>query len=328
MPEPLCPVEGNNMKETAGAYPCRLVVVGDIFLLEWFLVGISEPSFIGELREKKQLLHVGGRTFTTLSALENVLSTRGVLKPALFIYHTTRSGSTLLARMLGIHDENLVFNEPSSVIKLLINCQFRDDHSMINARIRNLIGAFGLGARMTQRNLVFKFNSLCSFYSDNVRNAFPETPSVFIYRDPVEIMVGLVTEPAGWLYDDDEIFTRFLPVSKEEAAKCSIEQLSCMYLEQQFQWALARAGNFARFVNYSELPEAAFEIAEDFLQNRIREKSASILPWNAKQPYRPFVPDSRKKRDMASTLIRDLAETRLYPLYRKLEAIRSAKLLR
>jgi len=318
-------------EKAADTSPRKLFTVGDRYLLEWILPepgnGAIEPQFIKVLREKQQISHIGGHSFIPLSSLGEALAAPGVLNPKLFIYHATRCGSTLLGRMLRSKDENRVFNEPSAVTRLLMSIKSIDDQTIRMIHLRNMIGAFGLGAPPWQKNLVFKFASLCNFFFDDIHEAFPNTPSVFIYRDPVEIMVGLVTEPAQWLYDIhfDKLRT-VLPWSKNEAATLKLEDLSCLYLERQFQWALDRADAFDRLVNYTELPEAAFEIADSFLESNIREQCSEVLPWNAKKPGKPFIPDSSKKQGLASVLVRELAETRLYPLYRELEAIRVEKI--
>jgi hypothetical protein len=318
-------------KKSTDAFPRKLFTVGDRYLLEWILPepgnGVTEPQFIKVLREKKQISHIGGHSFIPLSSLGEALAAPGVLNPKLFIYHATRCGSTLLGQMLRSKAENRVFNEPRAVTELLMDIRSINDQNSQKMNLRNMIGAFGLGAPPWQKNLVFKFASLCNFYFDDIHEAFPNTPSVFIYRDPVEIMVGLVTGPAQWLYDIHfDKLRNVLPWSKNEAAALDFEHLSCLYLERQFQWALDRADAFDRLVNYTELPEAAFEIANIILESDIREACEEILPWNSKRPGKPFVPDSQKKQGMASAQIRELAETRLYPLYRELEAIRVEKL--
>jgi len=318
-------------KKSTDAFPRKLFTVGDRYLLEWIMPeavdGAPELPFIQALREKNQISQVGGRSFIPLSSLAEALAAPEAMSPKLFIYHATRCGSTLLGRMLRSNDENRVFNEPSAVTRLLMSIKSIDDQTIDLIHLRNMIGAFGLGAPPWQKNLVFKFASLCNFYFGDIHGAFPNTPSVFIYRDPVEIMVGLVTEPAMWLYDIHyEKLAKVLPWSQQEAATLDLEHLSCLYLERQFQWALDRAEAFDRLVNYTELPEAAFEIADSFLESNIREQCSEVLPWNAKKPDKPFVPDSSKKQGLASALVRELAETRLYPLYRELETIRVKKL--
>ncbi|MBF0545525.1 MAG: hypothetical protein HQM08_13875 [Candidatus Riflebacteria bacterium] len=313
------------------AIPFRLFTVGDHFLIEWILPETQNDQpqlpFIQSLKEKNQVSHIGGRSFIPLSSLGEVISTLGSLKPSLFIYHATRCGSTLMGRMLKSGTENRVFNEPSAVTELFMNFRSIDDTIIKKTHLSNMIGAFGLGAPTCQKNLVFKFASLCNIFFDEIRAVFPDTPSVFMYRDPVEIMVSLVTEPSMWLDNvHSEKFVTFLPWSKKEAATLDIEHLACLYLEQQFQWAIGQAEVFSRLVNYTELPEAGFEIAEKFLHAGIREKCSDVLLWNAKKPDKPFVPDSQKKQGMASPQILELAETRLYPLYRGLEAKRMEKL--
>jgi hypothetical protein len=318
-------------KHPADVFPCRLFTAGERYLLEWILPetvdAAAEFRFVHELRKRKKIAQIGGRSFTPLSSPGEIISGSRALAPSLFIYHATRCGSTLMGRMLGANVENRVFNEPRAVTELLMSIRSIDDPSIRMNHLKNVIGAFGLGAPSRQKNPVFKFASLCNFSFDDIHGAFPITPSVFIYRDPVEIMAGLVSEPPKWLYDIHyEELADILPWSKEKASMPGLEHRCCLYLERQFQWALARADGFTRLVNYTDLPEAAFEIAGIFLNSEIHDECARVLPWNVKKPHKPFVPDSQKKQNMASPLVRELAQTRLYPLYRKLEAKRVERL--
>jgi hypothetical protein len=288
--------------------------------------GTAEPPFIKTLLEKNLLFRIGKRSFSPLSFFEEPIAASDTLAPALFIYHATRCGSTLLGRLLGSHPENRIFNEPSAVSQLLMGDTFAD-HGRRISYLRTMVSAFGIGAPSGQKNLVFKFASLCNLFVADINEAFPGTPSVFIYRDPIEIMVGLVTEPALWLYDIHyEKVGNVLPWSKEEAATLSLEQLACRYLELQFRWALDNADNFARLINYTEMPEVAFEIAESLLGTNIRERAAELLLWNVKKPTQQFVPDSHIKQERASGLIRELVATHLYPVYHALEAKRQERL--
>ncbi|MBF0507631.1 MAG: hypothetical protein HQK57_01735 [Deltaproteobacteria bacterium] len=312
-------------------FPIRLFSVGERFLIEWGLPetgdALTDTPFMKELREKNAVAQIGGRSFTPLLALAEFGAKFKALAPALFIFHATRCGSTLLARMIESHGANRVFIEPRSVITLLLNLPSSRELELKSDLIRSLIGAYGLGAPSGQKKLVFKFASACNFHIEALKAAFPDTPCVFLYRDPVEILVSLVTEPATWLYENGaEILSHILPHLKKELKNLSIEQLACRYLERIFRHMLEQADGSLKLINYTELPQAGIDLARDFLSCDIQEECRDILGRHSKKPGELFVPDTDRKRRLASPMVLELAENYLIPLYRALEKKRIAAL--
>lgn len=313
-------------------FPVRLHAVGSGFLLEWALTetGDSAPDipFVNALRKRKEIVEFGERTFTPLLPLNRIIAKCRALVPTLFIFHATRCGSTLLARMLESQAVNRVFIEPRAVTSLLFSTRRSQNQESRATHLRALIGAYGLGAPSGQRNLVFKFASLCNYHLDTIGEAFPDTARVFLYRDPIEIVAALVREPANYLGEDRaEILNDCLPCPRAELKSLDLEHLACLYLEQTFTCALERASSFSRLINYTELPQAGHELARTFLDCDIEASSAPLLGVHSKKHGVPFIADSGQKQGLASPLVRELAECRLYPLYRRLEAWRKEKLI-
>mmetsp|Transcript_11812 Transcript_11812/g.15432 ORF Transcript_11812/g.15432 Transcript_11812/m.15432 type:complete len:415 (+) Transcript_11812:154-1398(+) len=110
-----------------------------------------------------------------------------VLRPTGFIFHMSRVGSTLAANMLGVDSEKLVYSEshpPLEAIKLCTKC-------MEDQKVDLLQTIISLMGRSNQHKyLFFKFQSVATFHLPLFQTAFPETPWIFIFRDPVEVLIS------------------------------------------------------------------------------------------------------------------------------------------
>lgn len=117
----------------------------------------------------------------------NILSLRGA------IFHESRCGSTLAANALvALHPEkNRVYSEstpPKQVLKLcdedFSKCTIEGAANLL----RDVVYIMGRSNMSTEENLFFKFQSATTKTMQVFREAFPSTPWIFLYREPVEVM--------------------------------------------------------------------------------------------------------------------------------------------
>ena len=133
------------------------------------------------------------------------------LQPTGFVFHESRVGSTLVANMLASDPLSMVFSEsaPPSAI-LLARGLSRERKIELFRDVLTLMGLTTMHQRM-----FFKFQSITNTVNDialevfgstlflhlafilnivvrSVRQAFPETPWVFVYRQPVQTMMSHV----------------------------------------------------------------------------------------------------------------------------------------
>ncbi|RZJ13309.1 MAG: hypothetical protein EOO54_20070, partial [Haliea sp.] len=124
---------------------------------------------------------------TPLCALEEFAD--GVA-PTAFIFHVSRCGSTLITQMLASLPSCIVISEPP-----VLDAFFRLHHHQ-PARsggigtLRSLVAALGQRRSAEERHLFVKFDSWHMPWMPLVRQAFPETPIVLLYRDPVQVLAS------------------------------------------------------------------------------------------------------------------------------------------
>ncbi len=126
------------------------------------------------------------RQQTDMDELCRATDERPGLPPAGFIFHMSRCGSTLVAQVLAAVDAHLVLSEPSPLEAVL-----RPPHSDASVRwVRAMTGALGQSRNGRQRRMFVKFDAWSALDLPLVREAFPAVPWLFVFRDPVEVLVS------------------------------------------------------------------------------------------------------------------------------------------
>ena len=255
----------------------------------------TEPFFEDSVR---RLLRHPLTAFTLCeSALPSVSS-----RPAGFIFHMSRCGSTLISRGLAALDRCFVVSEAPPVDQI-IQCAAPDSDRI--EWLRNLTGALA-----GERPLIIKFDAWHIHNFALIHAAFPDTPWVFVYRDPVEVLVSHLRQPG----------LHMIPPANSELPRA--EQCAEVLAGLLSSALAAREAAGGLFVNYTELPDAIGDrIAGHFgltlsVAERTVLREACLL--DAKNPYINFEPDSGDKQESGRPL-RDIPGVRsLEALYSKL----------
>lgn len=252
------------------------------------------------------------------------------------IFHMARTGSTLVHRLLSKTGRVLSLSEPGIVdraLNLTANWTAEDR----NPVLRELVGVLARPRRPEERHLVIKMtDATASVLLHNFRAAFADVPWVFIYRDPVEVMVSILRQPTGsmgqWLRRPLQFASRLgMPalanrtMSREEFVARTLRRFCAAAVEA------ARATAPGRFlaVPYPRLPDAAWErIAPHFgiaLSPEDRALMQEEARYSAKsQDAKEFTPDSEDKHNAATPEIRELAARHVMPVIEELRALPQA----
>ena len=103
------------------------------------------------------------------------------LPPAGFIFHLSRCGSTLVSQMLAALPQHLVVSEAAPIDTVLQSAQ--------PEWLQWIVGALGQPRNDGQRRMFVKFDAWATRHLSVIRQAFPTVPWIFLYRDPVEVLV-------------------------------------------------------------------------------------------------------------------------------------------
>ncbi|WAJ45187.1 hypothetical protein OK015_01260 [Mycobacterium sp. Aquia_216] len=121
------------------------------------------------------------------------------LEPAGMIFHVSRCGSTLLSRLLATLPGVVVIAEPAPLNSLLGLDPEHVDQAVLVKAVRLLVRALGRCRHGDEQRLVLKCTSWNILRRQVLVAAFPDTPWIWLQRDPVRVLASLLAEPPGWL---------------------------------------------------------------------------------------------------------------------------------
>jgi hypothetical protein len=318
----------DGLAPSPGWLPAEVVQVEGRAAVAWLRFGRRRltESFYDHALTRQRFLPFN-RLFgvrTPLSDLEAWAAALPALEPAGLIFHMSRCGSTLAARMLAASPDNVVLSEAPPLDAVVRRADLADDAKV--ALLRAMVAALGQ-ARNGESRLFLKLDCWHSLDLPLFRRAFPDTPWVFLYRDPVEVLVSHIRRrgiqmtpslvpPATFGIDlpdgvpDEDYCARVL------AAVCAGA-------------ARHHPAGGGRLVNYRQLPEALFtEILPHFgvavSETEAQAMRAAALR-DAKTPEQVFAPDGQAKQQAATPALRAICERRLGEVYRRLEAMRTSR---
>lgn len=259
-----------------------------------------------------------------LSGLDELraLDDRPTLPPALFIFHVSRCGSTLLSQMLATLPEQVVVSEAPALNDILAA---RRPPAEEATQLRLVIRALGRNRGSEARRLIVKFSSWNVLAAAALHRLFPDTPLVWLQRAPQQVLASLAEQPAGWAgwRDSGAPALELFGLTAAEAQAMTAAHFRARTVETLF-----RAAHDARLpfqiVDYTELPDALWEKiaphARLSFSNSEVERMRARARFDAKTAGdgfdRHFVPRDRTPA-LSAEERRYIAE-RIAPLYRAL----------
>jgi hypothetical protein len=316
-----------------GWVPFRLYWEGQEPGVEWCYLGtkaFTDPFFETTAQVAVQTpFNSLFRFRTPMADLREWSGTSPGLPPTGFIFHLSRCGSTLIAQLLASLPENIVLSEPG-LLAAMLRSHMRAVDSSEEQRVlwlQWLVSALGQRRTGVERQFFIKFDPANILELPLLRLAFPDVPWIFVYRDPVEVLVSHLRSPSplttrGMLgpdclafdpgqvlaMEDDEYAARALGIVAEAAVR------------------LASAGR-AMLVNYSQLPDLVWTgLPEHFGMTFTPEhvkRFREIAAFHAKHPRDRFLGDTEEKQREASASARELASRWIAPHYFTLEKLRA-----
>ncbi|PYC20269.1 sulfotransferase family protein [Pseudomonas mosselii] len=247
------------------------------------------------------------------------------LAPAALVFHASRCGSTLVAQLLASQARNIVLSEPPPLDNLLRAA--RQDPAAATWQVealRALCSAYGQRRRGDERQLLIKLDAWNVFDAPLLTALYPDVPRVFLYRDPLEIVVSQLRQ-AGMHRVPGLLGASGLDSALPDTQAMGAVEYTCRMIGEILVAGLAlceRQGAIA--VNYSELPSAVwgrlgplFGIQPDDVPDL-----QAVAAFDAKQPAMNFSADGQRKRDEASEEVRAAVARWAQEPYNALESIR------
>lgn len=141
-----------------------------------------------------------------LDLLDNPIPIDDGLTPDGLIFHVSRCGSTLFCKALARLPSNLIINQGGPLQSGFWAAATDGWTRPLEAtetnldRLRNLVSLMTRRRRRPDyRSAFVKFISWNTVYIDFIRAAFPDTPSLYLYRDPAEVISVVLEETTAAL---------------------------------------------------------------------------------------------------------------------------------
>jgi hypothetical protein len=170
---------------------------GELFL-EWIYlwdVHFAEPFFdetLTKCRLKNSMngAEKKGKRVTSIEILSEIANYIDSVEPELFIFHTSRCGSTLTTQILSMNSQNIVFPE-YAIVDSILRAQINGNSFSIEKRkewLRNLIKIMGQKRFPDEKRLILKLDSWHFHFHSFIRELYPEVPFAILYREPNAIL--------------------------------------------------------------------------------------------------------------------------------------------
>jgi hypothetical protein len=307
--------------------PGRIYEDGGELRADWIYLGrkrFTEPFHDNTidilLREPFNLLF---RHQTPFALLGEMYETSKGLPPKGFIFHISRCGSTLVSQMLASLPKNVVISEASAIDKV-IRADVPDE--LKTNLLRWLVNALAQKRFPEEENFFIKFDSWSVLDLPLIEKAFPDVPWIFMYRNPVEVIVSNIRQPGAQMIPG-AIGKIFPGLGLHEILRFPTEERFARTIAAFCSAALDSIGSErGMLVNYDQLPGAVTgaicrHFGAEFTEDEVAVMSGSSK-FDAKSPQTTFSPDSTQKRKEASSDAVRFAALHADPLYDALETFR------
>jgi hypothetical protein len=317
-----------------GWIPVRIAWTSAGPRVEWILLGnerLLDPFFEQTLqRHMRHPFHHLFRRETSLEEMTEWTEANPGAPLKGIVYHMSRCGSTLLGRQFMALDRNIVASEPTPLDDLLrLPLRLPDlARATLIRWLRAMVAALAQ-PRNGEQAFYLKADCWHIHHIELLREAFPDTPWIFLYRDPVEVMVSQARIPAAWTVPG-LVHPAALQMDWTDWDPAQTDVYCARALAKICQGGLRAIKQVSGglLVNYSELPEATHQrlLSHFGLHEEDVPAMRAASQHDAKSPAMPFAKDASAKQAEASDRIRSVVATHLLPVYSELETERLASI--
>jgi hypothetical protein len=313
-----------DVNQLKGWLPVDAVVKNGRPGLEWLDmngVELSEPLLyqtVARVRREQPEQRERFTEFETLIQFEKISTG---LSPTGFIFHSSRCGSTLVANACKALNNALVISEAYAIDKLIgrFFTDLNEDRTrelLYSILVRGAVNALGQPRSGRESRYFVKFSCFSVLQLARIRRIWPDVPWIFVYRDPVEVVVSNLENPPEWMNVEENrtMAAALLGTSEDEIHRLSREEFCARAVGRFYEAVHGLVDNTRQLINYEEFSlDALLATARFFGITTTAAESEAIgrvLSVYAKDVslQRPFLADSEAKQAAASNQVREMAD--------------------
>lgn len=322
-------------EQLTGWLPVDAVIDHGAPAIEWMDlqdVQFSEP-FFNETLARVNASRTRQSVVTSLDLLLQFGRISDSLSPTGFIFHTSRCGSTLLANACRALNDSIVIAEAPVVDK--IATRFLTDAEPNSGKellymlfLKAAVTALGQRRSGLEQHYFVKLACVTTLQMTRIRRVWPDVPFVFLYRNPIEVIVSNLRNIPEWMKPDSNPATAaaIAGINLSELSNLAPEEFCARALGRFLDEASANRNSQTRLIDYDQLtPEVLVEAIRFFgIEPSNPEVDAihqvSRLYSKDLTQRQAFQSDGESKRDSASSSVRQLAEKWALPSYERLNS--------
>ncbi len=321
--------------DLVGWVPIRVHWDGTEPLIDWCYAGeyrFTEPFFDNSIEQL--LSRPYDRRLTRIDAVRKCSEENRSNGVSGIIFHMSRCGSTLASRALAVSEKNVVLSE-ASPLDWMIRAQVRRPELSRSEQVewvRWMVMALGQKRWDEAESLFIKLDAWHTLYFDLIREALPDVPWLFLFRDPVEVLVSIDRQSGSAMVPGAlERLTGDLGLDR--MLMCEQGEYPALVLREICQAAIERSNDgHGLFVDYERMPDFVWNEMQTHFglspSDADAERMKAASRFNAKSPAVEFSGDKAEKQAEASPEIREFAKRHLSDLYLKMRDISSSQFSR
>lgn len=281
--------------------PYKLNFEAEEILCEWLYIGekqFTESFFDSTILACKNYIQNKSQFKSTssidaiFSFIENIES----IEPTAFIFHVSRSGSTLLTQLFSLDKDNIVVAEApffDQILREIPFSKFNISEEEIIKTFKASIYFYGKKRNGNESDYFIKLDSWHLMYYEIIRKAFPETPFIFSFRKPEEVLKSHQKQ-AGLQAVPGLIQPEIFGIDLSEHHLLNHNFYLAVVLEKYFEKLIYIIENDKNclFIDYSEGVLPIINKIEQFLKlnikPEIKEKMAERSQFHSKKPNEIF----------------------------------------
>jgi hypothetical protein len=255
------------------------------------------------------------------------------VEPTGFIFHISRCGSTLLANACReLHDSIVVAEAP---VLDKIASRFLTDVESNSAKellymllLKAAVTALGQRRKEMETRYFVKFACTTTLQMHRIRSIWPNLPFIFLYRDPVEVMVSNLKSLPEWMKpgSNPAAAAAIVDIEVADVATLAPEEFCARALGRFLEEAKVNVDSKTKFINYDQLTtgHGLIEAIRFFGIQPLNEEIDAIQEVSrlySKDLKRggTFQSDGPSKQASATTSVRQMAAKWALPVYESLD---------
>jgi hypothetical protein len=234
------------------------------------------------------------RRFESLSELVTRAKHDTVLPVRALVFHCSRCGSTVLARLFAAEGSSRVFAEPAVLGKFLWAYAKEIARGEMQRELAAFVHAFGSNPRTSESGLVIKLPSWALLFLHPLRACFPNARFAYVLRDPVAVVASICAYQPGFLWAEDRAtLASAFGADADAVRRLQPTEWYAWYIDRNLRLALQHEREFTEVIDHAEIAEGALRCVNAVTSANLTASQPEIqqlLTRHAKSPTDVYKP--------------------------------------